>query len=184
MGTAYFRTLQFNRDCEATPIAPATRSARLCSASLPFALARFVESSSVRFQLEPVVRALPSLRRSQSADRFCAIHQPDRGGGAVARTRRQDESTLAAFLPGHPQATFVIFILTRSNLLRSRSAGATPSLAIGQAARFPATQSRTLQAISQTGRHSITRQAASLIPIQQQQHPTKPIAQQVRRMLV
>src|SRR5439155_18102368 len=64
---------------------------------------------------------------------------------AVARTRRQDESTLAAFLPGHTLRPLSLLSSsqhsTRSNRLRSRSARATRSLAIGQAARLPANQS-------------------------------------------
>ena len=66
---------------------PATRSARLFRLT-SIRTRTFVESSSARFQLESVVRALPSLSRSQSADslelspnRIEAVAQsPGRGG--------------------------------------------------------------------------------------------------------
>ncbi len=83
MGTAYLHTLQFNRGCEVTPIVPATRSARL------FRLTSIrTRAFAARFQLESVVRALPSFRRSQSADRFelstnrieAVAQSPGRGG--------------------------------------------------------------------------------------------------------
>jgi hypothetical protein len=73
---------------------------------------------------------------------------------------------------------------TRSNRLRSRSARATRSLAIGQAARLPANQSHAPH-IDLADRPPLDpAPPARLIPIQQQQHTTKPIAQQLRRMLV
>src|SRR5436190_987446 len=93
--------LEFNRGCESFPQRSRRPIHSSASASLPFVLTPLVELSSARFQLESVVRALPSLSRSQSADRFGAIHRPDRRRYAVARTRRQDESALAAFPPGH-----------------------------------------------------------------------------------
>jgi len=88
MGTAYFRTLQFNRGCEATPIASATPSARLFRLT-SIRTRAFGASFSARFQLESVVRALPSLSRSPSADRFELSYKPDRRRYAVARTRRR-----------------------------------------------------------------------------------------------
>src|SRR5207249_9457381 len=96
-----------------------------------------------RFRLDSVVRALPSFSRSQSpigslsTDRIVGGTQsPGRGGLEI--------SILAALLPGlYPQATWVAFILaTRNSSSPTRSTDAIRPLAVGPAARLPATGSR------------------------------------------
>jgi hypothetical protein len=93
-------------------------------ASLPFALA----PSSARFHLESVVRALPSLRRSQSADRFNPIHQLDRRRYAVARTRRLKREYSGGFRPDIlkplPLLPSEACLLSKQNLFRAGPFGA------------------------------------------------------------
>jgi hypothetical protein len=168
------------------PCALAPPDSLVCSASLPFALT----PCSARFQLESVVRALPSLSRSQSADR---LSYPQTGSKAVrsrpdAAARRE---RLAAFPPGHTltplsslsslatlyrlQPPVALSIHCRSSLSGSWS-GCLPS-----GKPITHTSHRSLR---RAATRSLPSRPASRISIQQQRHTSKSIAQQLRRMLV
>ena len=120
------------------PCALAPPDSLVCATSLPFALA----PCSARFQLESVVRALPSLSRSQSADR---LSYPQTGSKAV-RSRPDAAAWTRVLWQRSYQGNTLMPLSslsssqhsTCSNRLRFRSTAAARCLAVGPAACLPA----------------------------------------------